>query len=105
MWTLFGKKLNHRVTKSNYRLNRFRLQKFKQTTAESVDEFMTRCKEQARKCQFRDAVETEERLIEQLIMVVKHAKIQEKLLSRDATLALYAAMDVARTHETTLADM
>ena len=66
---------------------------------------MTRYKAQTRKCQFRDAVETEERFIEQLIMGVKHAKIQEKLLSRDATLALDAAMDVPRTHETTLADM
>ena len=50
-------------------------------------------------------VETEERLVEQLIMGVNHAKIQEKRLSRDATLTLDAAMDVARTHETTLADM
>ena len=38
-------------------------------------------------------------------MCVKHAKIQEKLLSRDVTLTLDAAMDAARTHETTLVDV
>ena len=42
--------------KLNYRLNRFHLQKFKQATAESADEFMTRCKTQAHKCQFGNAV-------------------------------------------------
>ena len=91
--------------KSNYRLNRFHLQKFKQTNTESVDEFMTRCKTQARKCRFRDVTETEERLIEQLIVGVRHAKVQEKLLSRDENLTLDAALDVVRTHEVTLANM
>ena len=65
---------------------------------------MTRCKTQARKCKFRDATETEERLIEQLVVGVRHGKVQEKLC-RDDTLTLNAAMDVARTHEATLANM
>ena len=91
--------------KSNFRLNRFHLQKFKQSTTETADEFMTRCKTQARKCQFRDAVETEERLIEQLILGVRHANIQEKLLGRDDTLTLDAAMDVVKTHEATVSNM
>ena len=66
---------------------------------------MTRCKTQARKCRFRDAVETDERLIEQLIISVRHVKIQEKLLSRDDQLTLDIAMDIARTHEATLANI
>ena len=66
---------------------------------------MTRCKTQARKCKFRDTTETEERLIEQLVVGVRHGKVQEKLLCRDETLTLDAAMDVARTHEATLANM
>ena len=49
---------------SNYRLSHFHLQKFKQTNFETVYEYMTRCRTQARKCRFRDAVETDERLIE-----------------------------------------
>ena len=83
IWTRFTAMIE---PKSNFRLNRFHLQKFKQSSTETADEFMTRCKTQARKCQFRDAVETEERLIEQLILGVKHPKIQEKLLGRDDTL-------------------
>ena len=55
MWTKFTAMIE---PKSNFRLNRFNLQKFKQSTTESGDECMTRCKTQARKCQFRDAVET-----------------------------------------------
>ena len=91
--------------KSNYRLSRFHLQKFRQMSSETVDEFMTRCKTQARKCKFRDTTETDERLIEQLVVGVRHGKVQEKLLCRDETLTLDAAMGVARTHEATLANM
>ena len=61
--------------KYNYRLRRFHLQKFRQLSSERVDEFMTRCKMQARKCKFRDATETEERLIEQLVVSVRHGKV------------------------------
>ena len=91
--------------KLNYRLSRFHLQKFRQTNSETVDEYMTRCRTQARKCRFRDAVETDERLIEQLIVGVCYGKVQEKLLCRDETLILDAAMDIARTLEATLANM
>ena len=55
IWTRFTAMIE---PKSNFRLNRFHLKKFKQSTTETADEFMTRCKTQARKCQFRDAVET-----------------------------------------------
>ena len=66
---------------------------------------MTRCRIQGEKCRSRDALEAEERLIEQLIIGIRHTKIQEKLLSRDDMLTLDAAMDIARTHQSTLADM
>ena len=91
--------------KANFRLSRFNLQKFRQTASESVDEFMTRCRIHGKKCRFRDAIVAEERLVEQLIIGIRHTKIQEKLLSRDDTLTLDVAMDIARTHESTLADM
>ena len=44
--------------KTNYRLN---LQRYRQTESESVDEYMTRYKLQAKKCNFRDAVESDDR--------------------------------------------
>ena len=91
--------------KANFRFSRFNLQKCRQTASESVDEFMTGCRIQGGECRFRDAVEAEERLIEQLFIGIGHIKIQEKLLSRDDMLTLDVAMDIARTHESTLADM
>ena len=91
--------------KANFRLSRFNLQKFRQTASESVDEFMTRCRIQGKKCRLRDAVEAEERLVEHLIIGIRHTKIQEKLLSRDDMLTLDVALDIARTHESTLTDM
>ncbi len=66
---------------------------------------MTRCRIQGKKCRFRDVLEAEERLIEQLIIGIRHTKIQEKHLSRDDMLTLDAALDIARTHESTLSDM
>ena len=38
-------------------------------------------------------------------MGVRHGKVQEKLLCRDETLTLDSAVDIARTHEATLANM
>ena len=57
------------------------------------------------KCRFRDALEAEERLMEQLIIGIRHSKIQEKLLSRDGMLTLDTAMDISRTRESTRADI
>ena len=45
--------------KANFRLSRFNLQKFRQNASESVDEFMTRCRIQGKKCRFSDALEAE----------------------------------------------
>ena len=102
LWNGFARMIE---PKTNYRLNRFNLQRYRQAEHESVDEYMTRCTLQAKKCNFRDAIETDERLIEQLTVGIKHARIQEKLLSHDATLTLNGAMDMARTFEATMTDM
>ena len=90
--------------KINYRLNRFQLQKFKQGVSENIDQFMIRCRTQAGKCKFSTA-ELETRLIEQLIFGTVHKKVQEILLSKDETLKLDDAVDIARTFEATKAHM
>lgn len=102
LWDCFKKFLE---PKTNYRLSRFHLQKYRQSAGESVDEYMMRCKLQAKKCNFRDVVETDERLVEQLIIGIRHSKMQEKLLGRDATLTLDGALDIVRTFEATVTDM
>ena len=102
IWEKFEKQLE---PKTNFRLERYHLQKFKQGDSESTDEFMTRCKLQAQKCKFRDNIELEERLIEQLVIGAKHRKVQEKLLGKDGELKLDEALDIARTCEATMVHM
>ena len=102
IWEKFEKQLE---PKTNFRLERYHLQKLKQEESESTDEYMTRCKLQAKKCKFRDNTDIEERLIEQLIIGTRHRKVQEKLLGKDGDLKLDDALDIARTCEATMVHM
>lgn len=99
IWERFEK---HLAPKVNHRLARYQLQQLKQMQEETIDDFMTRCRNQATKCKFRDLVETNERLIEQLIIGTKYKKVQERLLSKGESLTLDEAIDVSRTYEATL---
>ena len=102
IWEKFEKQLE---PKTNFRLERYHLQKLKQEESESTDEYMTRCKLQAKKCKFWDNTDIEERLIEQLIIGTRHRKVQEKLLGKDGDLKLDDALDIARTCEATMVHM
>ena len=63
---------------------------------------MARCRVLAAKCKFTDILETNVRLIAQLIVGTKHVQIQEKLLEKgDSLSSLDAALDIARTYEAT----
>ena len=66
---------------------------------------MIRCRLQAKKCKFRDSREVGERLLEQLIVGVRHKKVQEQLLAKPDSYTLDAAMDLARTHEAMISDI
>ena len=89
----------------NHRLAKYQLQQPKQMQEESIDDFMTRCRNQATKCKFRDDTDVGERLIEQLIIGTKHKKVQERLLSKGEYLTLDEAMDICRTYEAMLTQM
>ena len=71
----------------------------KQAKDELVDEYMTKCMLQAKKCKFRDETEINTRLIEQIIRGGAHDKVREELLCKDDTLTLDKAMQIARTYE------
>ena len=62
---------------------------------------MTKCRNQALKCKFRDTKELEERLIEQLIIGTKHCRVQSKLLEKSEFLSLDEATSIAKTYEIT----
>ena len=85
--------------RSNYRLARMQIEKIRQSKDEPIDEFMTKCMLQAKKCKFRDETEIETRLIEQIIRGGAHDKVREDILCKDNTLTLDQAMKIARIYE------
>ena len=74
-------------------------EKMKQAKDELIDEYMTNCMLQAKKCKFRDETEINTRLIEKIIRGGTHDKVREELLCKDDTLTLDKAMQIARTYE------
>ena len=93
------------LSKVNHGLARYQLQQYKQNQSEYVDNFMTRCRNQATKCKFHNVTETEECLIEQLIIGTKHKKVKERFLKKGEKLKLDIATDIARTWEATISHM
>ena len=91
--------------KTNFRVARLFLQRMKQEQNESFDDFISRCKLQAHKCNFRDDTEFNERIIEQAITGTCHPEVQKELLGKDKTLNLDKVLDVGRTYEASLQHM
>ncbi|XP_022099493.1 uncharacterized protein LOC110984016 [Acanthaster planci] len=102
IWDRFSKQIE---PKENFRIHRLEFQRFVQLDTESVDEFYTRCKSKAMKCQFADDAALSERIIEVLISGVKYPDAQKKLLQKDDTLQLKDALDICRTHEASVRHM
>ena len=88
--------------KTNFRMARLFLQKLKQGESESMDDFVSRCELQAQRCNFRDELEFNERIIEQVITGTRHTEVQKDLLSKEVSLTMDQVLDVGRTHEASL---
>ncbi|GAB1602684.1 hypothetical protein Ahia01_000548300 [Argonauta hians] len=102
IWKKFEERLEPQV---NPRISRFYLREFRQKNTETIDDFMARCKLQAKKCRFKDSEELEERLIEQMISGTKYPELQKLLLSKGMDLTLQEALNSGRTHEASLNHM
>ena len=99
VWQKFS---DHIEPKVNSWLARYTLQQFRQSPEESVDAFISRCRTQAAKCKFKDADETNYRLVELLIVGTKHPEVQAKILEKgDGVMSLDAVREIARTYEAT----
>ena len=61
--------------------------------------FISRLKNLAAKCQFRD--EVEDRVLDQLIWGSRNPDVQKSLISREKSLTLTAAIETARSYEAT----
>jgi len=66
-----------------------------------VDDFISRLKNLAAKCQFRDNAELKDRVLDQLIWGSRNPDVQKSLISRDKSLTLAAAIETARSYEAT----
>ena len=66
-----------------------------------MDDFIARLKNPAAKCEFRDNAEVEDRVLDQLIWGSSNADVQKSLISRDKSLTLGVAIEIARSHEAT----
>ena len=77
------------------------LQGIRQEQGEPVEDFISRLKYLAAKCQFRDNAKIEGRVLDQLIWGSRNPDVQKSLISRDKSLTLAAAIEIARSHEAT----
>ena len=102
VWEKFSQQIE---PPENFRIDLLEFQRFRQSDAETVDDFFTRCKEKSLKCKFQTAENRDERTLEVLISGVKYPEVQKILLGKDNTLELKEALDIARTHEATSTHM
>ena len=102
IWDRFETQL---APKHNFRIARLYLQNYRQNETESADDFISRLKLQAQKCDFKDMEESNERVIEQFIAGVKHKDLQKDLLSKDKKLTLEQTLDLSRAFEASISHM
>lgn len=84
---------------TNFRVARFYLQQYRQQPRESIDEFVTRCLTQVKKCEFRDQEECDQRVIDQLVSGTRYPDLQKELLKQEKDMTLEQAIKLSKTHE------
>ena len=99
IWELFESQLK---TNLNFRVHRLHLMDYRQRSEESVDDFVTRERTQALKCEFEES-ELEERIIELLIASTPIETFQRELLGKAKGYKLTDALAEGRRYEAILA--
>ncbi|CAI9741978.1 Hypothetical predicted protein [Octopus vulgaris] len=99
--TLLEKFERHIEPKSNHRIHRYEFQGLKQDPQETIDNFLSRLKNVAEKCKFKDK---NERIVDQLLWGCAHKEVQKSLIGKYA-LQLIEAVDTARAFEATTKQM
>uniref|UniRef100_A0A0L8H969 Retrotransposon gag domain-containing protein n=1 Tax=Octopus bimaculoides TaxID=37653 RepID=A0A0L8H969_OCTBM len=93
--TLLEKCERYQEPRSNHRIHRYEFQGLKQDPQETINNFLSRLKNVAEKCRFKDK---DERIVDQLIWGCAHKEVQKSLIGKDA-LQLIEAVDTARVFE------
>ncbi|CAI9715336.1 Hypothetical predicted protein [Octopus vulgaris] len=96
--TLIEEFERHLEPRLNHRIHRYEFQGLKQDPQETIDNFLSRLKNVAEKCKFKDK---DERIVDQLIWGCAHKEVQKSLIGKDA-LQLIEAVDTARAFEATI---
>ena len=91
LWTLFENQLKVNV---NFRIHRLHLMQYRQTQHESIDDFVTRARTLANKCQFTE----NERLME-LIIASTYDGLRRELLGKPIGHALKDVLKEGRKYE------
>ena len=85
---------------ASHRLHRYHMMTMKQNN-KPIDEFLKEMKSVALKCKFKDTEETEDRMLDQLILGCSTPEAQKLLIGRDENLKLEEAAKIVRAHEAT----
>ena len=99
IWELFESQLK---TNLNFRVHRLHLMDYRQRSEESVDDFVTRARTQALKCEIEES-ELEERIIELRIASTPIEAFQRELLGKAKGYKLTCALAEGRRFEAILA--
>jgi len=86
------------LSKSNFRLSRYKLHTLKQESGDTVDSFLKKVRLLVKE---RKYTSPNEHVIDALIFGSNNPRVQSKLLEHDATLTLDKVIDTARTQEAT----
>ena len=70
---ILKKKENQLEPKTSYRIHTYTLQEMRQEADEPIDNYISKLKNQAAKCQFPDNAEVEDRVLDQLMSCTKRA--------------------------------
>ena len=78
LWELLEAQLKVNI---NFRVHRLELSRYRQKVDETIDQFVTRCRDKAKSCDF-EANELDERVIELVIASTPIAELQKSLLEK-----------------------
>lgn len=95
LWNFFEGQLKLNV---NFRIHRLHLMQYRQKQDENIDDFVTRARTLALKCQFTDE-ELNERLIELIIASTPHDALRNDLYSKPQGYSLADVLKEGRKYE------
>ena len=95
IWSFFEAQLR---TNINFRIHRLELMRYKQKAAETLDDFVSRCRTKAGECDFSDE-ELAERLIELVIASTPYEGLQRELLEKEKGLTIPTLLAQGRKYE------